>query len=225
MPDQNRPYATAEAVARGHAIYTNLNLRVVYDPMVLYFSNRFLWKCPTPELVELYRQLASLNHLDAGVGTGYYTARLPRQGQRLGLIDIDERCLARATERATAETVETYCENLLEPFEFAHERYDSLGATYLMHCMPGTMDQKSVAFDHLKAALYPGAAVFGASIVQGDVPVNAGARKLMAVYNRKGIFSNEQDTAAALERNLKARFEDVEVWFRGCVAVFTARNP
>ncbi len=81
---------------------------------------------------------------------------------------------------------------MLEPIDYQGGKFDSLGMNLLLHCLPGTMVEKACAFDHLLPLLNPGATVFGATILQGDVPRNAAARGLMKVYNRKGdLFQPE----------------------------------
>lgn len=81
-----------EQIAAGHAIYTKRTLQV-YNFVVLGISNYFIWKCPTKHIVAHYNRNVSANHLDVGVGTGYF----------------------------------------------------------LKHCIPGSMESKAVAFEHLKA--------------------------------------------------------------------------
>jgi hypothetical protein len=53
--------------------------------------------------------------------------------------------------------------------------------------------------------------------------MNPAARALNALYNRKGIFTNHQDSAAGLERGLATRFASHQLQVRGCVALFSAR--
>jgi len=78
-------------------------------------------------------------------------------------------------------------------------------------------------FDHLQPLLAPGARVFGASIVQGGVRRSRPAQALMDIYNRKGIFSNAEDTVEDLQSALRQRFGRVMVTVRGAVALFEAR--
>src|SRR3546814_8942410 len=84
----------------GQAVYTAATLKL-YDAMVLGFSNRLLWGCPTAELVALYDANVSANHLDAGVATGYFLdrCRFPSPSPRLCLLDLTALCLATAAAR------------------------------------------------------------------------------------------------------------------------------
>jgi hypothetical protein len=71
------------------------------DMIVLRFSNRWLWRCPTTALVAHYEANVGAHHLDAGPGTGYFldVADLP-QVRRLVLIDPNPAVLAHGTRPA-----------------------------------------------------------------------------------------------------------------------------
>ena len=61
----------SKEVEAGQAIYTKPVL-MIYDWWVLGFSNSFIWQHPTRHLVDLYQTYTTHNHLDIGVGTGYF---------------------------------------------------------------------------------------------------------------------------------------------------------
>jgi hypothetical protein len=46
----------------------------------------------------------------------------------------------------------------------------------------------------------------------------------MAVYNKKGVFSNERDNLEALTRALTQRFQHVSIEVVGCAAIFSGRT-
>lgn len=212
-------------VERGQAVYTPLTLSVGYDLFVLGLSNRLIWRCPTRALLRMYDEHVSANHLDVGVGTGYYLdhCRFPSPAPRLALMDLNPHSLGHAARRVVRYRPETYLCNVLEPVPFDIPKFDSIGLTYLLHCVPGSIDEKAVAFDHLARLLNPGGRVFGATLVQGGVKRGPVARRLMELYNRKGIFHNRLDTVDGLERALSARFAESRVAAIGCVATFWAR--
>jgi len=64
--------------------------------------------------------------------------------------------------------------------------------------------------------------LFGSSLLQGGVVRSWPAQHLMALYNRKGIFSNEADDLDGLRRELHKRFEQVSIEVVGCAALFSA---
>ncbi len=103
------------------------------------------------------------------------------------------------------------------------EKFDSVGINYVLHCLPGTLEAKSVALDYLKVLMNPNAVLFGATILQGGVPRNWFAKRLMAIYNKKGMFSNQYDNLEDLKSALNQRFKDVSVEVIGCVALFSGR--
>jgi SAM-dependent methyltransferase len=214
---------TPEQISAGQAIYTPWTLRN-YDWFVLGFSNRFLWRCPTGELRALYQRNVAARHLDIGVGTGHFLDRVawPVAEPAITLLDLNPDCLIFAAGRIARYRPAMVRADVFRPLPDLGP-FDSVGLCYLLHCLPGTMNEKAVVFDRLKPALAPGARIFGATIVQGDAPRSAAARALMAAYNRKGVFSNRADTVEALTEALAARFADARVTGRGAVALFEAR--
>lgn len=212
-------------VQAGQAIYTRRNL-ALYDVLVHGVSNRFVWRCPTRRLLEHYRRCVSANHLDVGVGTGYFLDRcaFPSPSPRVALMDLNPQSLAYAARRIARYRPETYRRNVLEPIAVEAPPFDSLGATYLLHCLPGSIAEKAVAFDHLRTLLHPGGVLFGATLLQGGVARTRAAVRLMAFYNRRGIFCNERDDLDGLRRALEQRFHDVAVEVAGCAALFSGRT-
>jgi SAM-dependent methyltransferase len=215
----------SRAVQEGQAVYTPFTLALGYDLVVLRLSNPLVWQCPTSRLLRLYDEQVSGNHLDVGVGTGYYLdrCRFPTVAPRVALMDLNQHSLAFAARRIARLKPETYRCNVLEPVPFDIPRFQTIGLTYLLHCIPGSMTEKAVAFDHLAPLLVPGGRVFGATLVQ-DGPRRAVARRLMSLYNRKGIFHNAADVTADLERALRQRFAESHITRVGCVALFWARS-
>ena len=81
---------TIDQAEAGQAIYTPRTLRL-YDPLVLGISTHWIWKCPTAELLAFYNDHITANHLDVGVGTGYYLdrCRFPTDSPRVALLDMN----------------------------------------------------------------------------------------------------------------------------------------
>ena len=215
---------TEEQVKAGQAIYTSRSLRV-YDFVVHGVSNRFIWNCPTQRLIDQYNKHITANHLDVGVGTGYFLdrCRFPSQTPRIALSDINPYSLDFAAQRIERYTPETYLRNILEPVSIDAAKFDSVGINYLLHCLPGTITSKTVIFDHLKALMNPNAVLFGSTLLQGGVSRHWFARRLMDFYNRKGIFSNRRDDLDGLKKALRQRFQDISVEVVGCAALFSGR--
>lgn len=212
-----------EAIAKAHAIYTPSMLSI-YDLLVHGVSNHLAWRCPTRKLLDLYRANLSANHLEAGVGTGYFLDRAGRPSfQRLVLLDINRNCRARAKRRLARFEPELREANLLAPLRPDLAPFSSVGLTYVLHCLPGRMSDKLIALDHLRTPMEKRAVLFGATILGRGVQLNWAARKLLDVYNKKGVFNNREDDLQSLSDGLRQRFEDVHVEMQGCVALFRAR--
>jgi hypothetical protein len=69
----------------------------------------------------------------------------------------------------------------------------------------------------------PNAIIFESTLLQGNIHRNWLAKRLIGVYNSKGIFSNQDDDLEGLERSLNNRFRDVLIQVVGCVALFSGR--
>ncbi|MCH1408282.1 MAG: hypothetical protein L7V87_04565, partial [Verrucomicrobiales bacterium] len=47
---------------------------------------------------------------------------------------------------------------------------------------------------------------------------------LMKIYNKKGVFSNEDDSLGAVMEGLQQRFKTFNVEVRGCVVIFWGKG-
>lgn len=214
---------TSEQTRAGQAIYTRRTLNL-YDFVVLGVSNRWIWKFPTHLQLAHYDRHVSARHLDIGVGTGYYLdrCRFPSPAPRLALMDLNERSLDHAEGRVARYRPTKLVRDVLAPIDHQGEAFDSIGLNYLFHCLPGTLREKAVVFDNIRPLAAAGATIFGATLLQGpDVPRSFAARRLMAFYNRKGVFTNHGDTLPDLREALTSRFDRVEIQRIGCGALFS----
>lgn len=209
----------------GAAVYSPLTLRL-YDAWVLGLSNRYAWGCPTAEvLLPFFRRQVGRRHLEVGVGTGYYLAKaeLPADTE-VTLLDLNPASLAAAQGRF-GRPAQTLRHDVLEPLGPTVGPFDSIALYYLLHCLPGSLAQKGRVFAQLAPVLAPGGVLFGATILGDTAGHNRFGQRLMALYNRKGIFGNAHDTLADLERELRRHFAQIELRQVGRVALFSAREP
>ncbi len=217
---------TPEEVAAGHAFYTRRSL-AVYDLAILGYFSRVAWRCPAGRIVDHYNRHVSANHLDVGVGTGYFLdhCQFPSSPERprLALMDVSTSCLDVASKRVARFDPELIEANVLEPIDYDGDRFDSVGLNYVLHCLPVDLGSKAVALDHLIALANPGAWVFGATLLHGGVDRNWLARKVMDRNNSHGIFSNADDTLDGLRSALSDRLSDSSVQVVGCVGIFAGR--
>jgi SAM-dependent methyltransferase len=214
---------TPDQVRAGQAVYTPLILRG-YDWWVLGVSNSWIWRCPTSRLVLLYDDNVGQHHCDVGVGTGYFLAkaRWPADPS-ITLVDLNANSLTAAARRIYRHRPQTVTANVLEPLPpLPTAPFDSVGLNYLLHCLPGSIEHKARSvFGHLLPQLRPGGVVFGSTLLTGGVPRSRAARRLMSLYNRKGIFHNTDDTLDGLTTALRDTFSTHTVEVVGCAAVFT----
>jgi hypothetical protein len=211
----------------GAAVYKK-GVLSLYDPVVLGFSNTYLWRCPTRELLRLYDEHVSDRHLDVGVGSGYFLdrCRFPGPHPTLALLDFSEGSLRFTEHRVRRYAPVSYRADVLQPLDPAAldlAPFRSIGLNYVLHCLPGDLQKKARVFGHLRALLTDDGVLFGSTILGRPGPHGLLARRVMALYNRRGIFSNQRDTREALEQGLAEHFQKHEIRVVGSVALFNAR--
>ena len=221
---KNEEVPGADDVERGQRIYTPLVLRA-YDLFVLGFSNRFAWRCRSRTMLRRYDRYVGKRHLDLGVGTGWYLDRCtwPVARPEITLLDLNENSLAAAARRIARHSPQTVRANVLAPLPLGESRFESVAANYLLHCLPGKVDSKAATLAaHVRPYLEPGGVLFGSTILGRDVAHNRLGRRLMTIYNAKGVFSNDEDDERGLEHALATTFTDVQIEVVGSVALFAA---
>lgn len=220
------PIDVAPDVAAGADGYTQERLRG-YDRVVLELSNDYIWRCPSRELLALYDAHVSTNHLDVGVGTGYFldSCRFPAPSPRITLLDLNENCLAYTCERIRRYAPRTRIANILDPLPAELGPFDSIGLNYVLHCIPGPMARKQAALANLRRLLSERGVLFGATILGRGPQHGWAARGLIHLYNRTRWFANRDDDQAGLEAALRSQFQQVSVRILGAVALFVARGP
>ncbi|MBI3897610.1 MAG: class I SAM-dependent methyltransferase [Gammaproteobacteria bacterium] len=215
---------TPEQIHAGQAAFTKSTL-ALYDQLVLGATCRLIWRCPIERTLEFYQQQLSANHLEVGVGTGFFLdrSRFPKPTPRLALLDLNTHCLAHTAKRLTHYSPEIYQANILAPIQINMPGFDSIGLNYVLHCLPGAFPEKGIAFANLKALLNPGGVLFGSTVLHGGVSRSLSAKALMRLCNARRVFSNERDDLNGLVQALEQHLKDVRVDVVGCVAQFSGR--
>ncbi len=211
-------------IKKGQAVYTPLMLKL-YDLWVLNISNTWIWRCPKHIQLQQFNQNTTANHLDIGVGTGYYLkhCQWPKQ-TKLALMDLNPNCLGVAKNLLHDKTPKLYLHDIFKPNAALSAQFDSISMNYLLHCLPGTMQTKSNAIATATTMLTPGGVLFGATILADAALHSKTSQRLCNFYNEKGIFSNQEDTLAALKSALAQHLTDIEISVVGCVALFKGKR-
>ncbi|KAL8708705.1 MAG: hypothetical protein Q9220_006430 [cf. Caloplaca sp. 1 TL-2023] len=221
---------TSEASARGAAIYSQSWLLIIYDWWVLGIVSTYAWACSVPlyTLPWFRSSVRQGQHLDIGVGTGYYLANTDLTGVQVTLTDLNQDALdateARLVNEGKAKAGELQCiqHDITRPLPASCPKFNSISMYYLLHCMPGPVPAKTAVFSHLKHNLTADGVVSGASILGKGVQHNLFGRLIMMFGNRNGMFDNRADNAADFEEALREHFEDVETQVRGAIFLWKA---
>ena len=149
---------------KGQRDYTPRLLNA-YDRVVLGFVAKAVWHCPTPRLVEGYRQHIRPNHLDVGPGTGYFIAQSGlAAGSPVTIVDPNPNVLTHASAHLTQFDVTAVQADVLKPLP-VEGRFDSAALHLVIHCLPGPMSRKALAVKDVAAVLAPDGVLFGASVL------------------------------------------------------------
>lgn len=209
-----------EQIKDGQAVYTPLIL-LVYDLWVVRFSNHWMWRCPKTKQLQQFQQYVTNNHLDIGVGTGYYLQQCTwPENTKLSLMDLNPNCLETAKKAVAQLNPELHQADIFKPQVALANRFKSISMNFLLHCLPGDMENKSTAIGNAAAMLQENGVLFGATILGDRALHTLPSAMLAAFYNHKGIFSNHNDTLESLERALAAHLKDVSIEVIGAVALF-----
>jgi hypothetical protein len=225
--------------AAGAAIYNPSALKL-YDLVVLKISNDYAWRCPTKTtLLPFFTSNLSQNHLDIGVGTGYYLRQAIASGaltkdSEITLADLNPNTLEAAQSELRAGAgieAETILCDIMSPLPLPSpdsptRKFDSISLFYLLHCMPGPPSLKTSIFRHLKNNLSPNGVLYGATILgKGDrIRHNFPGSALMWIYNSVGVFGNVDDSEEDIVGALMEHFMDVKTSVVGVALLFRAEG-
>jgi SAM-dependent methyltransferase len=213
-----------ERARRGWRDYTPFLLRI-YDPMVLGFFARFIWRIPTKALLASFREHIGPTHLEVGPGTGWFLERSGRLASTsLTILDPNPNVLRHVTRRLRDVPITAVEADVLKPLPLAGP-FASVGLNAVLHCLPGPPAYKEKALRNIAAVLAPDGVLFGATVLGRSGNHTWPARRVLAVFNRQGGFDNLDDSEAWLRSALSRSFESVEVDVVGSLAVFVARRP
>jgi hypothetical protein len=215
-------------VERGQAVYNPLFLQV-YDTMILRVSTPLVWGCRLARLRRHYDDNVGARHCDVGVGSGYFLDKASWPATpSITLVDLNANSLASAGRRIERFAPETVTADVLQPLpdDMPAQPYDSVGLSYLLHCLPGDLsDKATTVFGNVAPHLAPDGVVFGSTILTVGVKLPPHAKGLAGAYNRKGIFHNTGDSVDGLTEALERSFATHTVDVCGTVALFTGRSP
>jgi ubiquinone/menaquinone biosynthesis C-methylase UbiE len=205
-------------------VYSDFLLKI-YDYFVLSFCCPLIWRCSKEKILTLYNKNISNNHLDIGVGTGYFLDKCHFTAKpKITLLDLSENCLKVTTKRIARYQPQSIQADIFQDLPFGEMQFDSIGLNYLIHCLPGTIRDKSKIFENINPSLSPNGKIFGATVLGKDVKLGFVANKLMKTYNKHQIFCNLEDDLTGLKEVLSEHYSKVEVKMSGAVALFSAQK-
>ncbi|EFY89902.1 hypothetical protein MAC_04111 [Metarhizium acridum CQMa 102] len=200
---------------------------LLYDYWVLGIVSTYAWGCPTSQYpLPQFRANIGKNHLDIGIGTGYYLrkGRIPPT-TKVTLLDIEKTALEFALKRCGRSDARAIVADILKPLP-VEDKFDSISMYYLLHCIPATIEEKCNIFSHIKNNMTPDGVIHGANVVaRGVRKDNRFAAHMRRKVVEAGIFQNSEDNPYDFEHALRQNFHEVEVRVVGTVFMFRAAKP
>ncbi len=209
---------------QGQAGYTPF-LLAIYDPWVIGFMSRAVWRTPIPPFVEAYRTHMGRRHLDVGPGTGWFIREAaPPPGTEVTLLDPNPNVLRVASRRLAAMNPVTVRADVMKPLP-VEGPFDSAALSFVLHCLRGPDANKAIAIRNVADVLTPDGVLFGGTVLGLSERHTPQARAVLRAFNRHGDFDNLRDTADGIRRILEASFHRVELEVLGSAARFAAVGP
>lgn len=207
--------------------YFNKVSLIFYDLILYGVISKYAWGSSIARLDSHYKKYVRSNHLEVGVGTGFLLNRVAFDSiqPRLALMDLSRDCLEKTKLKVSRYAPETYIQNLLEPIGYDIPQFESIGVNYVMHCVPGNLIEKSIAFSHLQPLLSKEGVLFGTTVLSEDVHKNLLAKPVMWFLNFLGIFNNRGDNARDLKNYFENNFHLIEFEVIGVTAFFAVKQP
>lgn len=215
-PSQERVLAGVQSYSRP--------MLTVYDLWILGVVCPAVWHCSRRRMARQYDLNVGARHLDIGPGTGYFLRRCtyPTDTPQLTLVDLSPEVLKTASARLARHRPTWFRRDVLQQLDLGDLRFDSVGMNLLLHCLPGGMAHKAVAFDHVLPYLAPGGRVFGSTVLAHGVRHGMLAPKVLETLNRDKDMDNAEDSLVQLDTELSKRFPDHRITVQGSMALFEA---
>ncbi len=198
-----------------------------YDFVILRLSSTLVWRCPTAYLVLVYSHHLSRRHLEAGVGTGYLLQHgiFPSHSIELLLLDCSPPVLRHALRRLVRYQPKAVAFDLMQAEWPDLPKQQSIGLNYVWHGLQGTSEQRGALLGRLAKLLTSDGVLFGATVRGIHPQMSRLARYASRRWAAMSLFNNHEDTPELLTEYLQRYFAEVEVWLRGEVILFIAKQP
>jgi SAM-dependent methyltransferase len=199
-------------------------LLAIYDWWVLGVMANLVLRSPTELIVERYRPLYGRRHLDVGPGSGYFVDVAAPDDIELTLLDPNRHVLDHCAKRLSRFDPTLVEADVLKPLP-VRGPFDSVALSAVLHCLPGPMEAKEPAIEHVASVLDTRGVLFGVTVLGADAAHSVPARAFLRIANLQGGFDNLGDTVEGVESMLTRWFSEVEIDIVGSLAHFTARSP
>lgn len=161
-----------------------------YDLAVNKINCKYVWRCSENYIFENYKKNIRRKHLEIGPGTGYFLKKINNSDIDLTLMDINQPILQFSSNnlKTSFSNVKIRNHNIFE--KKIEEKYDSIGINYVLHCVPGKLEDK---IDKLLNNLNKHGILFGATVISDPERLYFLSKLELKALNKFNVFNNSND--------------------------------
>ncbi len=195
---------------------------IFYDYVVLKLSTPYIWGCSLSHLQEIYDNHLTQEHLEIGVGTGYFlkNCRSITNKHNITLLDINPVPIKHTSRNLRSYKTRGCLANVMKKLPFRGDSFHSVGMNFVLHCLPEP--GKESVFSNIRNVMSSNSVLFGSTVLASTVQDSLITQKLMSFYNATNAFHNTYDTTDRFISILKGLFSRVDVEVSGVILVFKA---
>ena len=197
-----------------------------YDLLVNKLNCKYIWRCNYNIINSLYDRNISKHHLEIGPGTGFFINKF--KFDNLTLCDINQDILdysfdnLKNNSKNISKINFNLFDNLSQTNLNKNVKFESVGANYVLHCIPGKIEDKLLTLVHNLKKINKShkCVLYGGTVINDPYYNTFLSNALIKCLNHFKIFNNKEDFSYNIINNLEKHNIKFDYSIVGCVFIF-----